>query len=109
MARQINLEISSDMNYHHKTTSPKTIVIIGAGMGGLATAARLAKRGHKVSIYEATENVGGKCRTETINGFKFDIGPSLLTLPAVYRDLFLKTGKRIEHLLKLNPVDPSFT
>ena len=97
------------MNYHHKTTSPKTVVIIGAGMGGLATAARLAKRGHKVSIYEATENVGGKCRTETINGFKFDIGPSLLTLPAVYRDLFLKTGKRIEHLLQLNPVDPSFT
>ena len=97
------------MNYHHKTTSPKNVIVVGAGMGGLASAARLAKRGHRVSIYEATAELGGKCRTETIDGYKFDIGPSLLTLPAVYRDLFLKTGKRIEHVLQLNPVDPAFT
>lgn len=97
------------MSYHRVTQSPKDIVIIGAGMGGLATAARLAKRGHKVSIFEAADFVGGKCRTEWVNGYAFDTGPSLLTLPAVYRDLFLKTGKRIEHLLNLTPVDPAFT
>lgn len=97
------------MSYHRVTQSPKTVVIIGAGMGGLATAARLAKRGHKVSIFEAADFVGGKCRTEWFNGYGFDTGPSLLTLPAVYRDLFLKTGKRIEHLLNLKPVDPAFT
>ncbi|NDF87241.1 MAG: NAD(P)/FAD-dependent oxidoreductase, partial [Gammaproteobacteria bacterium] len=97
------------MNYHHKTTSPKNVIVVGAGMGGLASAARLAKRGHRVSIYEATGELGGKCRTETIDGYTFDIGPSLLTLPAVYRDLFLKTGKRMEHVLQLNPVDPAFT
>ena len=50
-----------------------------------------------------------KCRTEWIEGYAFDTGPSLLTLPAVYRDLFLKTGKRLEHILTLQPVDPSFT
>ena len=97
------------MSYHRVTDSPKKVIVIGAGMGGLATAARLAKRGHKVTIFEATDSVGGKCRTEWIDGFAFDVGPSLLTLPAVYRDLFLKTGKRIEHVLNLKPVDPAFT
>lgn len=97
------------MSYHRTTDAPKRVVIIGAGMGGLATAARLAKRGHSVTVYEASGGVGGKCQTEWIKGYAFDTGPSLLTLPAVYRDLFLKTGKRIEHLLNLNPVDPAFT
>jgi phytoene desaturase len=97
------------MSHHRPTKSRKKIAIIGAGMGGLATAARLAKKGHTVSIFEASNFAGGKCRTEVINGYAFDTGPSLLTLPAVYRDLFLKTGKRLEHVLKLQPVDPAFT
>ena len=97
------------MSHHRVTTSPKKVIVIGAGMAGLACAARLAKRGHDVTIFEATGFAGGKCRTEWIDGYAFDTGPSLLTLPAVYRDLFLKTGKRLEHLLELQPVDPSFT
>ncbi|MFM8329304.1 MAG: FAD-dependent oxidoreductase, partial [Actinomycetales bacterium] len=96
------------MNHHRKTSDPKRIVIVGAGMAGLAAAARLAKAGHQVTIFEANQ-IGGKCHTERINGFAFDTGPSLLTLPAVYRDLFLKTGKRLEHIFELKPVDPAFT
>jgi phytoene desaturase len=84
------------------------ISIIGAGIGGLSAAARLAKLGHKVTIFENSDRVGGKCRTEWFEGYAFDTGPSLLTLPAVYRDLFLKTGKRIEHVLDLQPVNPAF-
>ena len=84
------------------------IVVIGAGVGGMSAAIRLAKAGHQVAIYESSDRTGGKCRTEWIGDFAFDTGPSLLTLPAVYRDLFLKTGKRIEHILKINPVDPAF-
>lgn len=86
----------------------KQVVVIGAGVGGLATAIRLAKKGHKVSIFEASDFIGGKCHQIERNGFKFDTGPSLLTIPAVYRDLFLKTGKRLEHLLELKSVDPAF-
>jgi len=86
----------------------KKIIVIGAGMGGLAVAARLAKAGHQVEIFEASDRTGGKCRTEWFGDYAFDTGPSLLTLPAVYRDLFIKTGKRIEHILKLNSVDPAF-
>ena len=97
------------MSHHRVTKKPQKIIVIGAGMAGLACAARLAKRGHHVTIFEAAEFAGGKCRTEWIGDYAFDTGPSLLTLPAVYRDLFLKTGKRLEHLLELQPVDPSFT
>ena len=84
------------------------IVVIGAGMGGMCAAARLAKAGHTVSVYEASGHVGGKCRTEWIGKYAFDTGPSLLTLPAVYKDFFLKTGKSIEEVLTLESVNPSF-
>jgi len=84
------------------------VVVIGAGIGGLATAARLAKYGHDVSIYEASNHVGGKCRTEWIGDYAFDTGPSLLTLPAVFRDLFIRTGKRFELEVGLQGVDPAF-
>ncbi len=85
------------------------IAVIGAGIGGLSVAARLAKAGHTVEIYEASDRSGGKCRTEWFGDYGFDTGPSLLTIPAVYRDLFLKTGKRLEHTLDVKPVDPAFT
>jgi len=84
------------------------ISIIGAGIGGMSAAARLAKNGHNITIFENSDRSGGKCRTEWFGDYAFDTGPSLLTLPAVYRDLFLKTGKRLEHILELTPVDPAF-
>ena len=84
------------------------VIVIGAGIGGMSAAARLAKAGHDVTIFEGSNRTGGKCRTKWIGNYAFDTGPSLLTLPAVYRDLFLKTGKRIEHILKIDPVDPAF-
>ncbi len=85
------------------------ISVIGAGIGGMSAAARLARQGHDVTIYENSDRSGGKCRTEWFGDYGFDTGPSLLTLPAVYRDLFLKTGKRLEHILELMPVDPAFS
>lgn len=85
------------------------IVVIGAGVGGMTVAARLAKQGHTVTIYEASDRVGGKCRTEWIGDYAFDTGPSLLTLPAIYKDFFIKTGPRFEKVLSISAVDPSFT
>jgi len=84
------------------------IAIVGAGIGGLAAAVKLAALGHHVEIFEGSTFVGGKCRTETIGGYSFDVGPSLFTLPAVYRDLFLKTGKPLEEELELLSLDPAF-
>ena len=82
------------------------IVVVGAGMGGMAVSARLAAQGHQVTICEQAEQVGGKLGRFERDGFRFDTGPSLLTLPAIYRDLFLKTGSRLEDHITLVPVDP---
>ncbi|WP_329487270.1 FAD-dependent oxidoreductase [Kitasatospora sp. NBC_01246] len=83
------------------------IVIIGAGMSGLATASRLATLGHRVTVCEATGTYGGMVGRYERDGFAFDTGPGLLTLPAVYRDLALKTGREpLEQLVELAPVDP---
>jgi phytoene desaturase len=75
----------------------------------MTAAARLAKQGHDVTIYEASDRTGGKCRTEWIGDYAFDTGPSLLTLPAIYKDFFLKTGPRFERVLTPTSVNPSFT
>ncbi|MFE1195116.1 phytoene desaturase family protein [Streptomyces olivaceoviridis] len=84
------------------------IAVIGAGMGAMAAAARLAVAGHRVTVYERTETYGGSVRRFERDGFRFDTGPGLLTLPAVYRDLFIKTGKEpLEDRVELVQVDPS--
>jgi phytoene desaturase len=75
-------------------------------MAGLAASARLATLGHDVLVCEQAPTWGGKLGTFSRDGFTFDTGPSLLTLPAVYRDLFVKTGRPLEDSLQLVPVDP---
>jgi phytoene desaturase len=83
------------------------VVVVGAGLGGLAAAARLAALGHQVTVCEQAPVTGGKLGWYERDGFAFDTGPSLLTLPAVYRDLFLKTGgPPLEDVVPITPVDP---
>jgi phytoene desaturase len=91
-----------------KVAHPEEIAVIGAGIGGLCTAARLARAGHHVTIFEASNRTGGKCRTEWIGRYAFDTGPSLLTLPAVYRDFFQRTGDVMGRVLEIEEVNPSF-
>ncbi len=82
------------------------IAIIGAGMGGLATGIRLAVAGHKVDIYEQNERVGGKLNLLEQAGFRWDTGPSLITMPFVYRQLFESAGRKLEDYVDLVPVEP---
>lgn len=84
------------------------IAVIGAGMGAMAAAARLAVAGHRVTVYERTETHGGAVGRFARDGFAFDTGPGLLQLPAVYRDLFVKTGREpLEQCVELVQVDPA--
>ncbi|MFI1444521.1 phytoene desaturase family protein [Streptomyces fructofermentans] len=84
------------------------IAVIGAGMGAMAAAARLAVAGHRVTVYERTATYGGSVGRFERDGFAFDTGPGLLHLPAVYRDLFVKTGKEpLESCVELVQVDPA--
>jgi phytoene desaturase len=84
------------------------VVVIGAGMGGMAAAARLAVKRHDVVVVEQASTYGGKLGSRERDGFVFDTGPSLLTLPAVYRDLFAKTGGPLEDSVELVELEPAF-
>ena len=82
------------------------IVVIGAGLGGLAAAARLHALGHRVTVCERLRHIGGKLGTYSRDGYRFDTGPSLLTMPDVFEDLFAATGDPLERTLALRRVDP---
>ncbi|WGP09600.1 NAD(P)/FAD-dependent oxidoreductase [Streptomyces sp. SH5] len=84
------------------------IAVIGAGTGAMAAAARLAVAGEKVTVYERSASYGGSVGRHEHEGFVFDTGPGLLHLPAVQRDLFVKTGKEsLEQCVTLTQVDPA--
>ncbi|MBN1267989.1 MAG: FAD-dependent oxidoreductase, partial [Kiritimatiellae bacterium] len=74
----------------------KKAVVIGAGLGGLAVALRLAKRGWAVSVCEQSGAPGGKMNRWETNGFRFDTGPSLITMPWVFEELFQVAGARLQ-------------
>jgi phytoene desaturase len=80
------------------------VVVIGAGVGGLAAAARLAAGGHRVVVHERAPTHGGKLGEYQRDGFSFDTGPSLLTMPHVFTELFEATGEPLD--LEFVPVDP---
>ncbi|GAB1513150.1 phytoene desaturase family protein [Actinophytocola sp. KF-1] len=82
------------------------VVVIGAGVGGLAAAARLAALGHGVTVVEQAGTHGGKLGALRRDGYTFDTGPSLLTLPGVFRDLFAATGAPLDDVVEIVPVDP---
>lgn len=83
-------------------------VVVGAGVGGLATAIRLATAGHDVVVLERNPMVGGKLATLEEGGYTFDLGPSLLTLPQVYDDLFRLAGTSLADEVELVRLDPQF-
>ncbi len=82
------------------------VSIIGAGIGGLATACLLASENHTVTIFEQQPNVGGKMNRFSKNGFTFDTGPSLLTMPHVLAELYQRCGTSLEHELRLEALTP---
>ncbi len=83
------------------------MAVVGAGLGGLAAAARLAAQGHAVTVLEQSAQVGGKLGLLSVEGYAFDTGPSLVTLPQVYRDLFAATGGPLEDAVELVRLDPA--
>jgi phytoene desaturase len=83
----------------------KRCCIIGGGLGGLASAIETAKLGIEVDLYEQNENTGGKADNLTMEGFRFDTGPSLLTIPSVLESLFKIPGKDIHNYLSIKSLD----
>lgn len=84
------------------------VVIIGAGIGGLATANILAKAGYDVEIYEKNSTPGGRAGLLSAEGFKFDTGPSWYLMPDVFRDYFSLFGKSVDQELDLIKLKPAY-
>ncbi|MFN7927723.1 MAG: phytoene desaturase family protein, partial [Blastocatellia bacterium] len=84
----------------------KAAVIIGGGLGGLAAALRLAALGWRVTVCEQGERFGGKMNLFEAEGFRFDTGPSLITMPWIFAELFTAAGSRMEDHLQLLPMHP---
>ena len=84
------------------------INVIGSGFGGLSVAIRLAAQGHEVEIFEKRDKVGGRAYVYEVNGFKFDGGPTVITAPFMFDDLFEAAGRKREDYFDLVPVDPFY-
>lgn len=82
------------------------VAVIGGGLGGIATAVRLAVAGHRVTLCEASPTLGGKMNTWESGGYRFDTGPSLITMPDVFRETFAAAGEQLEDHVELKRLDP---
>ena len=84
------------------------IGVVGGGLGGLAAACVLGARGYRVTLFERNEWLGGKAAVLERDGFRFDMGPTIVTLPSVLRRIFSEAGRRLEDYLDLVRLDPQW-
>jgi phytoene desaturase len=86
----------------------KNIAVIGAGVGGLSSAARLAHDGHKVEVFEKLPECGGRNHLLEDSGFKFDMGPSFVLMPDFFEEVFSYCGRKLKDYLDLKVLDVNY-
>jgi phytoene desaturase len=86
----------------------KKVIVIGSGFGGLAVACRLAARGYDVEIFEKRDKLGGRAYVYEMGGFKFDGGPTVITAPFMFDDIFEAAGRNRADYFKMVPVTPFY-
>lgn len=87
---------------------PPKAIIIGAGVGGIATAAFLAKQGFSVDVYEKNPNPGGRCGQMIQDGHRFDLGATILLMPSLYRNVFSSLGIDMDKELETSSLEPVY-
>ena len=83
-------------------------LVIGSGFGGLAAAIRLGARGYQVTVLERLDRPGGRARAFVKDGYTFDSGPTIVTLPSLFEELWALCGKRFSDDIDLRPMDPFY-
>jgi phytoene desaturase len=92
-----------------EVNSEKTkVLVVGAGIGGIATAARLAHNGYQVTVVEKCEKPGGRCGQMNVQGHRFDTGATLFMMPELYAETYAALGERMEDQLDLHRIDPTY-
>jgi phytoene desaturase len=84
------------------------VAVVGGGLGGLAAACTLAARGHSVELFEGRAEVGGKAALLEASGYRFDMGPTIVTVPAVLERIFAEAGRELAGSLELRRLDPQW-
>jgi len=82
-------------------TQKKSIIVIGGGLGGLSAAISLAQSGYQVSLFEKNQHLGGKLNRLEQEGFGFDLGPSILTMPQIFEKLFTDSGRTMSDYISI--------
>ena len=86
--------------------SSHRVTVIGAGLGGISAAISLKAAGYDVEVFEKNSQIGGKLNVMEKDGFTFDLGPSIFTLPQFFQDLFERAGKKMDDYVQLDAVTP---
>lgn len=94
------------MTDHPARKRDKNVAVIGSGLGGLSAAISLAQEGYAVSVYEKNGQIGGKLNQLSAQGYRFDLGPSILTLPHFFARLFERSGRRMADYFSIKPIRP---
>ncbi|MEZ4392243.1 MAG: phytoene desaturase [Polyangiales bacterium] len=84
-------------------------VVIGSGFGGLAAAVRLGARGYEVTVVERNDQLGGRARVHDLEGYIFDAGPTVVTAPFLFEELWTLCGKTMSDDIDMRPVDPFYS
>ncbi|HEY7174491.1 MAG TPA: FAD-dependent oxidoreductase, partial [Micromonosporaceae bacterium] len=90
------------------TGPSERVVIVGAGLGGLACAVRLAATGRDVTVVEREPSPGGRAGRLDVDGYAFDTGPTVLTMPELLADVFAAVGEDVSDWLSLSRLDPAY-
>jgi len=96
------------MNDHSSSSHASRAIVIGAGLGGLSAAMRLGAKGYRVTLLDRLDRAGGRGSSITQNGHRFDLGPTIVTVPQVFRQLWAECGRDFDKEVDLRPVDPYY-
>ena len=86
----------------------KRAIVIGAGFGGLAAAMRLGAKGYKVVVFDKMNSLGGRGSSINLKGYRFDLGPTIVTLPNMFRSLWNYCGRDFDKDVELKSLDPFY-
>lgn len=102
------LTLAADHRVTHDADRRPHAAIIGSGFGGLAAAVRLGARGYRVTVLERLTQAGGRARVHRQDGFTFDAGPTIVTAPQLFEELWQLAGRQLSDDVTLVPMDPFY-